>query len=128
LEQRHPGTLSAPKSEQSGPVSCIEDDDLDAAGVTHADLDRMMNGGSENQHLRSWLESLDLPLRVIFVLRAIAGLSTDEVATLLADHRAKDAPTDQDNRQSWSAEAVRSCFRQALCSLASQLLHASVAK
>jgi DNA-directed RNA polymerase specialized sigma24 family protein len=68
--------------------------------------------GPDNHRLRNWLESLSLSLRVIFVLRAVAALSSTEVAGLL----------------DWPPDAVRSIFRQALCSLASQLLQASAIK
>src|SRR5271168_1550332 len=109
----HIESLAAP-AEESGPASCIEDDDLDAAGVSPADLEQMISG-PESHRLRDWLEGLPASLRVVFVLRAVAGLSSAEVAGLLADH---DAP-------GWTADAVRSSFRQALCSLASQLIHAT---
>jgi hypothetical protein len=110
LRQRDPGSLAAPP-DQDGPVSCIEDDDLDAAGVSPAELEQMITG-PDNHRLRNWLESLSLSLRVIFVLRAVAALSSTEVAGLL----------------DWTPDAVRSIFRQALCSLASQLLQASAIK
>src|ERR1017187_9515199 len=37
LQRRDPASLASP-GEDSGPVSCIEDDDLSATGVTHAEL------------------------------------------------------------------------------------------
>ncbi len=110
LQQRDPASLIAPAHED-GPVSCIEDDDLDAAGVSSAELEEMLTG-PDNHRLRNWLEGLSVSLRVIFVLRAVAGLSSPEVAGLLG----------------WTPDAVRSTFRQALCSLASQLLQATTAK
>lgn len=119
LASRAPQSLAAPEAD-SGPVSCIEDDDLSAAGVTHAELERMLNG-PENQHLRNWLESLPVSQRAIFVLRAIGGLSSIEVAVLLAEHG---GPAAQD----WTPDAVRSSFRLALCSLASQLIHSTQGK
>ncbi len=119
LERRDPASFVAPVGED-GPVSCIEDDDLDSVGVTHAELERMLSGPDDHR-LRDWLESLTVSLRVIFVLRAIAGLSSAEVAGLLAEHGGAEA-------QDWTPDAVRSTFRQALCGLASQLIHASAAK
>jgi hypothetical protein len=110
LQQRDPASLAAPEHED-GPASCIEDDDLDAAGVTPAELEQMLADPGDHR-LRNWLEGLSVPLRVIFVLRAVAGLSSPEVAGLL----------------DWTPDAVRSTFRQALCSLASQLLQATAAK
>ena len=110
LQQRDPASLAAPKHED-GPVSCIEDDDLDAAGVSPAELEQML-ADPDNHRLRNWLEGLSVSLRVIFVLRAVSGLSSPEVAGLL----------------DWTPDAVRSTFRQALCSLASQLLQATATK
>jgi hypothetical protein len=57
-------------------------------------------------------------LRVTFVLRAIAGLGSAEVAGLLADFGGPAA-------ENWTPASVRTIFRQALCSLAAQLLHAT---
>jgi hypothetical protein len=119
LAARDPESLAAP-ADESGPASCIEDDDLSAAGVTSAELEQMLSG-PDRHRLRAWLEGLSVPLRVIFVLRAVAGLSTMDVAVLLAEHGGPAAET-------WTPDNVRSGFRQALCSLASQMLHASSAK
>jgi hypothetical protein len=57
-------------------------------------------------------------MRTVFVLRAVAGLSAVETASLLKAHGGPQAA-------SWTPEATREVFRQGLCSLASQLLHAS---
>jgi hypothetical protein len=116
LGQRNPADFVAP-GENAGPVSCIEDDELDAAGVSRAELERMLTG-PDQQHLRGWLEGLSVSLRVIFVLRAVAGLSSGEIAGVLGEHGGAQA-------QDWTPDAVRTEFRQGLCSLASQLLHAS---
>ena len=116
LGQRNPADFAAP-GENSGPVSCIEDDELDAAGVSRAELERMLTG-PDQQHLRGWLEGLSVSLRVIFVLRAVAGLSSGEIAGVLGEHGGAQS-------QAWTSDAVRTEFRQGLCSLASQLLHAS---
>jgi hypothetical protein len=51
------------------------------------------------------------------VLRAVAGFSANETAEMLASHAGKGA-------EGWNADAVREIFRQGLCSLASQLIHA----
>jgi hypothetical protein len=117
LLQQNTPALFAALADDAGPASCIEDDELDAAGVTHAELEEMLSG-PDAYRLRTWLESLSSPLRVIFVLRAVAGLSSAEVAALLAENGGEAA-------LGWTSDAVRSSFRQALCSLASQLLHAS---
>jgi hypothetical protein len=71
--------------------------------------------------VRNWLQSLPPTLRTIYVLRAVAGFTAVETADLLASHGGPLAAE-------WDAEAVRELFRQALCSLASQLIHASAGK
>jgi hypothetical protein len=119
LARRDSVALSAPLDE-SGPASCIEEDDLAAAGVTPEELERMI-AGPESHLLRNWLEGLTVSLRAIFVLRAVAGLSSPEVAGLLAEYG---GPAAQD----WTPDAVRSAFRQALCSLTSQLIHATATR
>jgi hypothetical protein len=116
LAHRDPAAFAV-SAEDSGPASCIEDEELDAAGVSRVELEHMLTG-SDQRHLRGWLESLPDSLRVIFVLRAVAGASSPEVARVLAEHGGPQA-------QDWTPGAVGSTFRQALCSLASQLLHAS---
>jgi DNA-directed RNA polymerase specialized sigma24 family protein len=83
-------------------------------------LEKMM-GGPERERVRSWLESLPTVQRTVFVLRAVAGFSAAETATLLQTHGGAKAA-------GWTPQAVREAFRQGLCSLASQLLHASAAK
>jgi hypothetical protein len=98
-------------------VSCIDDNDLDAAGVATEELERMI-AGPDRDRVRSWLESLPTAMRTIFVLRAVAGFTTSETAGLLREHGGPDA-------SGWSEDAVRELFRQGLCSLASQVLHAA---
>jgi len=60
-------------------------------------------------------------MRTIYVLRAVAGFSAPDTAALLAAHGGPRA-------SGWSADAVRELFRQALCSLASQLIHATAGR
>jgi triphosphoribosyl-dephospho-CoA synthetase len=55
------------------------------------------------------------------VLRAVAGFSAADTVTLLATHGGPDAAK-------WTSEAVREFFRQGLCSLASQLIHATAVR
>lgn len=115
LARRDPASLAAPEGVE--PVqTCIEDDDLDSAGVSRDELDRMM-AGSDRDRVRTWLESLPTATRTIFVLRAVAGLTTPETASLLAEFGGPQAAH-------WTPDAVRELFRQGLCSLASQLIHA----
>jgi hypothetical protein len=117
IAQRDPSSLAAPEGLQPA-VTCIEDDDLDAAGLSRQELERMI-AGPDRDRVRNWLESLPTALRSIFVLRAVAGFSASETADLLSVYGGPHAA-------GWSAESVRELFRQALCSLASQLIHATV--
>jgi hypothetical protein len=119
LEERDPGSLAAPEGLEHA-ATCIQDDDLDAAGVSHAELEKMLSG-PDREHVRTWLEGLPASLRTIFVLRAVAGFGPAETAALLAANGGPAAA-------GWSADAVRELFRQGLCSLASQLLQASTAR
>jgi hypothetical protein len=119
LVRRTPGALDAPVGLEHA-STCIGDDDLDAAGAYGDELARMM-AGSDRDRVRAWLSSLALEQRVIFVMRAVAGLSSQETARLLAEQGGSGAT-------GWNADAVRELFRQALCSLASQLLHASTTR
>jgi hypothetical protein len=61
---------------------------------------------------------LPAEFRVVFVLRAVAGFTSSEVAELLAADGGAAA-------SGWTAADVREVFRQALCSLASQVIHAT---
>lgn len=115
LAERDAGSLAAPEGLEHV-NTCIEDDDLDAAGMSRDELEQMM-AGPDRERVRSWLESLPKAMRTIFVLRAVAGYSTAETAALLARHGGPQAAR-------WSGDAVRELFRQGLCSLASQMIKA----
>jgi len=119
IARREPESLAAPKG-VSGSATCIEDDDLEAAGVSAEELERMM-AGPDRDRVREWLAELPTALRTIFALRAVAGLSPRETAELLANYG---GPAAAD----WNPESVREVFRQGLCSLASQLLQATAAR
>lgn len=116
IESRQPGCLAAP-AEPAASTGCIGDDDLDAAGVSGQQLETMI-AGPDRERVRTWLNSLPVDSRVIFALRAVAGFTSSETAKLLAEHGGPRAT-------GWTADAVRDTFRQGLCSLASQLLHAT---
>ena len=119
LGARDPGSLAAPEGlKPSG--NCIDEDDLEAVEIAREDLERMCSGPDRGR-VRNWLAGLATALRTIFVLRAVAGLSAAETAAMLEKHGGPKAA-------GWNAEAVRSVFREGLCSLASQLLHATVAR
>lgn len=116
LAQRDPQGLAAPNSiEPAG--TCIEDDDLDAAGVSGEELLTML-AGPDRDRVKSWLAGLPALVRTIFVLRAVAGFTAAETSALLAEHGGPQAA-------GWTPDAVREFCRQGLCSLASQVLQAS---
>jgi DNA-directed RNA polymerase specialized sigma24 family protein len=119
IEQRQPGSLAAPL--RVVPVAtCLEDDDLESAGISREDLDHMI-AGPERERVRKWLESLPVATRVVFILRAVAGFTAAETAGLLAERGGAQAA-------GWTPDAVRDLFRQGLCSLASQLIQATAAR
>lgn len=117
IATRDPNSLAAPQGLEHA-ETCIEDDDLAAAGVSSEELERMM-AGPDRERVREWLESLPTAMRTIFVLRAVAGFSAPQTAELLAAHGGPNAAP-------WSPEAVRELFRQGLCSLASQMVRAGL--
>jgi len=113
---RDPGSLAAP--EGLAPAStCIEDDDLAAAGISNEELERMI-AGPERDRVRTWLASLPTAMRTVFILRAVAGFNAAETAGMLKAHGGPQSAA-------WTQQAVGEVFRQGLCSLASQLIQAS---
>jgi len=119
IARRDASSLAAP-AEVPAPQTCIEDDELDAVGVSPAELERLF-AGPDRDRARSWLAALPATLRTVFALRAVAGFTARETASLLAAHGGPAAA-------GWTPESVREIFRQGLCSLASQLLHASTTR
>ena len=115
IAERSPGSLAAPEWLEHV-STCIEDDDLESAGISRTEFESML-AGPNRQNVKNWIQSLAPEVRVIFVLRAVAGFSAGETATILSEHGGKGA-------EGWNADAVREIFRQGLCSLASQLIHA----
>ena len=117
MGERDPASLTAPENvESSG--GCIDDDDLDAAGMSSGELEQMM-AGPDRDRMRNWLANLPADVRSVFALRAVAGMTAQETADLLTQYGGPKAA-------GWTVQGVRSVFRNGLCSLASQLLQASV--
>ncbi|HUB51138.1 MAG TPA: sigma factor-like helix-turn-helix DNA-binding protein [Terracidiphilus sp.] len=116
IARREPGGLAPPQG-AGGPVSCIDDDDLDSVGVSAREFEQMI-AGPDRDRVREWLAKLPARLRTVFVLRAVGGFTSDETAALLAGYGGA-------GTAGWTNSAVRDMFRQGLCSLASQLIHAS---
>jgi hypothetical protein len=125
IERHHPGSLAAP-AVLDARVSCIEDDDLESAGVSADELARMI-AGPDRDRVRQWLTGLPIAVRTVFALRAVAGFTAPETASLLAANAGPSA-AGQPVEPIWTPDAVRELFRRGLCSLASQLLHASTAR
>ncbi len=119
LAERSPGCLGAPDGPEPA-TTCIEDDDVASAGLSTEQLKHMI-GGPDRDRVRKWLASLPTAMRTVFVLRAVAGFTAAETAILLQPHGGPQAVA-------WSPDAVRAVFRQGLCSLASQLIHATAAR
>jgi hypothetical protein len=119
LAARSPDSLAAPEGLEPA-STCIEEDDLNAAGLDQEELQRMISG-PERDRVRKWLAGLPEVTRTVFVLRAVAGLNAAETAALLKEQGGEQAA-------GWTRAAVGEVFRQGLCSLASQLLHASAGR
>ena len=79
-----------------------------------------MLAGQNRENVKHWIEGLPTETRVIFVLRAVAGLRQTR------RRRCWPGPGEKAPKMEW--EAVRGIFRQGLCSLASQLIRATTAK
>jgi hypothetical protein len=101
MARRDAKSLEAPRGLEHV-ATCIEDDDLDAAGVSPVELEQMM-AGPDRGRVRTWLSSLPAAMRTIFVLRAVAGFTAAETAGLLATHGGSAAAD-------WTPEAVRELF------------------
>jgi hypothetical protein len=101
---------------EAGAVSsCLEEDE--SAPLSGAQICELVAGANRNR-LREWLGRLSQAQRAVFVQRAVLG--QDNAATARAINRF--------SRPSiWTPEAVGRLFRQALCSLASSLVHAALA-
>lgn len=90
---------------------CIEDDG--AAALSGEQLSELMTVAGRGP-LREWLNRLTQAQRAVFVQRAVLGRTNADTAKAI----------NRIARPSiWTAEAVGSLFRQALCSLASALVH-----
>jgi hypothetical protein len=113
MAMRNPESFGVPATEVSG-STCIETDDLHAAGLTGEQLAALVSGAGR-AGLREWLDQLAPALRAIFVLRAVAGQDSEQAAESLRQSGVPGA-------SAWRSEQVGSAYRQALCSLASRLM------
>jgi hypothetical protein len=118
MNRANPKAFAVP-APTGGPASCIEDDDLAAAGISAAQIAELINGAANvagsGDRLRTWLNELPLAQRAIFVQRAVLGWDNGVTAAALANGVG--------TQPGWSAAQVGESFRQALCSLANALVH-----
>jgi DNA-directed RNA polymerase specialized sigma24 family protein len=115
MNEAEPGAFTAP-AKTGGPATCIEDDDLAAAGISGEQIAELLKGAGNGMQLRSWLDQLPAAQRAIFVQRAVLGWNNDATAASLANGSG--------SKPAWSSAQVADTFRQALCSLANSLVHA----
>lgn len=114
LSQADPKAFDAPPLSAETGGSCIEGDDLSSAGISASQLAGMVSGPGRRT-LRDWLNKLPVAQRAIFVERAILGWDNAAAAASLSKAAARN----------WQPRQVSELFRQALCSLATSLVHAT---
>lgn len=119
MSQNDPEAFVAPAA-TSGSSSCIEGDDLSAAGISGEQLAELVGGAGRDQ-MRAWLDELPPAQRAIFVQRAV--LSWDNGTTAATLRNASGERLGE--RSDWEAAQVSDLFRQALCSLASSLIQSA---
>jgi hypothetical protein len=113
MQRQDPASFAdVPRTDPGG--GCIEDDSIPLSGVEIAEL----VAGTGRGPLRDWLARLSQAQRAVFVQRAVLGSNNADTAMAINRHTKPSI---------WTAEAVSSLFRQALCSLASSLVHAAPA-
>ena len=114
MHRHDPRSFSAvPAADPAG--SCIDDDST--LPLSSAEISDLAEGAGRGP-LRAWLERLSHAQRAVFVQRAVLGSSNADTARAINRHSKPSI---------WTAEAVGSLFRQALCSLATSLLHSAPA-
>lgn len=114
MHRSDPASFADLPESQSG-SSCIEDED--PAPLSGEEISELIADVGRSR-LRDWLGHLSQAQRAVFVQRAVLGQDNASIAKAI-------------NRIAhpsiWTAEAVSQLFRQALCSLATSLVHATPA-
>jgi hypothetical protein len=110
----YPEAFGVPAADPADAGSCIETDDLGAAGLTGEQFGALCSGAGR-AGMREWLGRLAPALRAVFVLRAVAGQDGEQTAESLRQSGARGA-------QAWRRDQVGTAYRQALCSLATCLI------
>ncbi len=118
LRQNDPASFE--KQPSAAGAVCVEDDSLDAAGISQSQLAAWLAGEGRGD-LRAWLAALPGAQRAVFVQRAVLGHGNAATAQMLA------APSARETVQGWTPEAVGEAYRLALCSLANSLAHTPAA-
>jgi len=114
MYRQDPVSFATVPSSDPGSV-CLEDDD--SSPVSTIEIAELV-AGTGRSTFRDWLSRLSQAQRAIFVQRAVLGRTNADTARAI-NGLARPAL--------WTAEAVSSLFRQALCSLASSLVHSAPA-
>ena len=113
MHRQDPASFADLPAADSG--SCLEgDDDMAISGT---EITELVSGAGRGP-LREWLNRLSQAQRAVFVQRAVLGSSNADTARAI-NRFAKPSI--------WTAEAVSSLFRQALCTLASSLVRSAPA-
>ncbi|HEX3435701.1 MAG TPA: hypothetical protein VHT24_02965 [Pseudacidobacterium sp.] len=120
LSEREPESFAVSTTDEGNAGGCIQDDDISAAGLSQEQLGYLLEGEGRGQ-LRNWLEHLTAAQRAIFVERAMLGQDNATTAENLRTGAGEGAA-------GWTPEKVSEVFRQALCSLATSLVHARTAQ
>jgi len=110
MHRQDPASFTEVPATEAG-SGCIEDDGGTALSVT--DLSHLVADAGRGP-LREWLSRLSQAQRAVFVQRAVLGQTNADTARAINRYARPSV---------WTPEAVGSLFRQALCSLASALVH-----
>jgi DNA-directed RNA polymerase specialized sigma24 family protein len=114
MHQQDPASFADLPATDSG-GSCIEDEST--VPLSRAEISELVSSAGRGP-LRDWLARLSQAQRAVFVQRAVLGSSNADTAQAINRYARPSI---------WTAEAVSSLFRQALCSLASSLVHSAAA-
>ncbi len=120
LKAEQPAAFTGAADSGQGSDPCVQDADLQAAGVSAEDLRVWLGahgGAALKSPARAWLEQLPAAERAVFVQRAVLGQGNEAAASLLREAA---------GAEGWTGERVAGVFRRALCSLADALAHAPV--
>jgi DNA-directed RNA polymerase specialized sigma24 family protein len=122
LRQTDPASFAVSGDAAAANNVCVEDEDLSAAGISHAQLTEWL-ASEGRQDLRDWLRALPAAQRAVFVQRAVLGQGN--VATAEAFQASAPASDGKGGAGWWTPQAVGELYRLALCSLANSLAHSS---